>query len=322
MPMAATNCSESDTAMTSVSTLEVEHLTHYRYAAPVELAHHLGYLRPLDGPGQQLLDFAMDVSPAPMHMRHEDDWLGNRRSCFTVTTPHRELRVHVTSRVRITAAAAVDPQSTPPWEQVRQRLSYQAGAPFEPASEFVFASPFVPATLPALRAFAGPSFPPGRPLAQAAIDLMARIHTDFKYCSDATKIETPLTEVLSTREGVCQDFAHLMIGALRSLGLAARYVSGYLLTGPLKTPAQTGAETAPMVGADASHAWVAVWCPSVDGAPARWIELDPTNNMLPSVTHVRLGFGRDYGDVTPLRGVIRGGGEHQLAVHVKTNQLA
>ena len=132
-----------------------------------------------------------------------------------------------------------------------------------------------------------------------------------------TTIDTPLAEVLARRAGVCQDFAHLMIGALRSLGLAARYISGYLLT----ATHESGASGAPMLGADASHAWVGVWCPRADGAPARWLELDPTNNLLASSDHVRLALGRDFGDVTPLRGVIRGGGEHELEVRVRTRRL-
>jgi transglutaminase-like putative cysteine protease len=151
----------------------------------------------------------------------------------------------------------------------------------------------------------------------AAIDLMARIHDGFAYRSATTAVDTPLAEVLATRQGVCQDFAHLMIGALRSLGLAARYVSGYLLT---RSP-DDGAQAAPMLGADASHAWLAVWCPMADGTPAQWIELDPTNNVRPSTGHVRLAVGRDYGDVTPLRGVIRGGGVHRLAVQVRTRRI-
>jgi transglutaminase-like putative cysteine protease len=146
---------------------------------------------------------------------------------------------------------------------------------------------------------------------------MARIHAEFSYRSASTEIDTPLAEVLATREGVCQDFAHLMIGALRSMGLAARYISGYLMT---DSP-ELGADSAPMLGADASHAWVSVWCPMADGAPAQWLKLDPTNNVLPGIGHVRLAIGRDYSDVTPLRGVIRGGGEHQLDVRVRTRRI-
>ena len=305
----------SDAALTG-ALLEVEHTTHYRYAAPVDLAQHLAYLRPRDDATQQVQDFELRIEPAPLHQRGAPDRLGNPRHCFTLATPHRELQVRARSRVRVTGAAAFDAAATLPWEAVRERLRYVAGAPFEPASEFVFASPFVPA-LPALRELAAPSFKPGTPVAEAAIDLMARIHAGFAYRSASTDIDTPLAEVLATREGVCQDFAHLMIGALRGVGLAARYISGYFLT----NPPELGADSAPMLGTDASHAWVSVWCPMADGAPAQWLKLDPTNNVLPRTGHVRLAIGRDYGDVTPLRGVIRGGGEHRLEVRVRTQRL-
>jgi len=319
MPMAATACSGSS-GMTSTGTaaalLEVEHLTHYRYAAPVDLAQHLAHLRPLDDPTQAVVHFDMQVDPPPQQQRTERDRLRNHRTCFTLTQPHRELRVRSFSRVQVQAAPAPDVTASLPWERVRERLAYVAGAPYEPAAEFVFASPFVP-LLPALRDLAWPSFAPGTPVAAAAIDLMARIHAEFAYRSASTAIDTPLAEVLRTREGVCQDFAHLMIGALRSMGLAARYVSGYLLT----AAPDPGASAAPMLGADASHAWVGVWCPMADGSAARWLKLDPTNNLLPGTGHVRLAVGRDYGDVTPLRGVIRGGGEHRLEVQVQTRQV-
>jgi transglutaminase-like putative cysteine protease len=219
--------------------------------------------------------------------------------------------------VQVLAAPAFDANATQAWEAVRERLRYAAGAPYEPASEFVFASPFVP-TLPALRELAQAVLGAGRPVAVAAIDLMARIHAGFVYRSASTGVDTPLADVVAARAGVCQDFAHLMIGALRAVGLAARYVSGYLLTDALGG----GAQAAPLLGADASHAWVAVWCPMADGSPALWLELDPTNNLLPGTGHVRLAVGRDYGDVTPLRGVIRGGGKHQLGVRVRTQRLA
>jgi transglutaminase-like putative cysteine protease len=191
-----------------------------------------------------------------------------------------------------------------------------ARAPFRPAVAYVQPSPFVP-RLPELRAWARPHFPPGRPLAEAALALMAALHREFRYDSASTEVDTPLGTAFAQRRGVCQDFAHLLAGALRMLGLPARYVSGYLLTQP--PPGQ-----APLVGADASHAWVALWCPRGDGAgdgDGDWLELDPTNACVPARDHVRVAIGRDYGDVTPLRGVIRGGGTHQLAVRVTTRRV-
>jgi transglutaminase-like putative cysteine protease len=297
--------------------IRVEHVTHYRYAAPVELAHHLAYLRPLHSAQQQVEGFDLTVLPEPMHSAHDADRLGNPRTCFTVNRPHRELEVHTRCRVKVSAALPLDAGATLAWEAVRERLRYAAGRAFEPASEFVHASPFVP-LLAALRDWAASAFTPGRPVAEAGTLLTARVHADFAYRSASTDVDTPLAEVLARREGVCQDFAHLLIGALRSHGLAARYVSGYLLT----APPDDGAPGAPWLGADASHAWVALWCPPADDSAARWLELDPTNNVLPSTGHVRLAVGRDYGDVTPLRGVIRGGGEHQLEVRVRTERLA
>jgi transglutaminase-like putative cysteine protease len=310
------------TTTATAALLEVEHLTRYRYAAAVDLAYHLAYLRPRDDASQQVQGFEMQIDPAPMHQRSDLDRLGNPRSCFTVTAPHRELRVRAISRVRVVGAGDdFDAGATQAWEAVAERLRYVAGAAYLPANEFVFASPYVPA-LPALRELALPSFAPGRPVALAAIDLMARIHADFAYRSASTDIDTPLAEVLSAREGVCQDFAHVMIGALRSMGLAARYISGYLLTHVPTAGAQNAPLAAPMLGADASHAWVSVWCPMADGSPARWLKLDPTNNLLPGTSHVRLAIGRDYSDVAPLRGVIRGGGEHQLEVRVRTHRIS
>jgi transglutaminase-like putative cysteine protease len=180
-------------------------------------------------------------------------------------------------------------------------------------------SPYVPRLLE-LRDYALVSFTPGRPVVVAAIELMQRVHHDFAYDSGSTQVDTPLREVWQRQRGVCQDFAHLMIGALRMLGLPARYVSGYLLT-------QAPDGEAPLVGADASHAWMQLWCPHTSGVPgsgahAHWLDLDPTNNLVPAQAHVRLAVGRDFGDVTPLRGVIRGSGEHRLTVAVSTTRLA
>jgi transglutaminase-like putative cysteine protease len=303
-------------SMPASSLLEVVHVTVYRYEAPVEIAHHLAHLRPRHSDIQAVEGFEMQVLPEPMHRASSTDWLGNHRTCFSVNLPHQELEVRSRSRVRVALPPPLDADASTPWEDVRGQLRYAAGCAWAPANEFVHASSFVP-LLPALRDWAAPAFTPGRPLARVALELMARMHADFHYCSASTDIDTPLADALARREGVCQDFAHLMIGAFRSMGLAARYVSGYLLT----TPPDGGASDAPWLGADASHAWAEVWCPMANGSPARWLELDPTNNVVPATGHVRLAVGRDYGDVTPLRGVIRGGGEHQLEVRVRTQRL-
>lgn len=285
--------------------IEVEHETRYEYAAPVAQALHLAWLQPLHDERQRLLRHELLIDPAPPERIEQTDAFGNRRVFFGLTRPHRELSVRATSRVRLTPRPAAGRES-PAWEALRDRLRYAAGAAFDAAVEFVQPSPYVP-RLDALRDYAAASFPAGRAVAEGAVDLMHRIHADFVYESASTAVDTPLTVAFAQRRGVCQDFAHVMIGALRMLGLPARYVSGYLLT----SPAPGGPA---LVGADASHAWVQVGC----GGAGDWLDLDPTNAVIPDTGHVRLAVGRDYGDVTPLRGVIRGGGRHVLSVRVHT----
>lgn len=304
------------TASEPAALIDIDHVTHYEYASPVEMAHHLAYLRPRDDALQQLLAYDLSIEPTPAQHRVDEDVYGNRRVCFSLSTAHESLQVAAHSRVRLLPRGAdICAVRSLPWETVRERLAFHAGQAFEPAAEFSFPSPFIPLH-GELRAYAQESFLPDRPLAEAAIELMQRIHRDFTYDPASTEISTPVLEAFVQRQGVCQDFAHVMIGCLRSLGLAARYVSGYLLTQP--RPGETR-----LVGADASHAWLAVWCPlqaDEDGTelPAHWLELDPTNDCLADTRHVRLAHGRDYGDVTPLRGVIRGGGKHRLSVRVTT----
>ncbi|HLL12395.1 MAG TPA: transglutaminase family protein [Rubrivivax sp.] len=296
--------------------LEVTHETRYDYSAPVSLAHHLAHLRPLSDAYQQLLSFALEIDPAPSHSRDGHDRLGNAERHFSLALPHRKLRVRAASRVQLTPRFdRLQPESAPAWDAVAARLRYKAPgaaghAGLIPEVEFALPSPYVP-RLVAMRGFAHASFTPGRPLAAAAIELMQRIHGEFAYRARSTQIDTPLFDVWEKRRGVCQDFAHVMAGAMRMLGLPVRYVSGYLLT---TTPAGVA-----MQGAEASHAWVQAWCPGTVGVPADgWLDLDPTNGLVPDTGHVRLAVGRDFGDVTPLRGVIRGGGRHLMTVAVST----
>ncbi|MGC4075633.1 MAG: transglutaminase family protein [Rubrivivax sp.] len=291
--------------------LEVVHETRYDYAAPVTLAHHLAHLRPLDDAGQRLLAHELDIEPGPQQRRDDADAFGNQQSHFTLLRPHRALVVRATSRVRVAARfSALQAARSPAWDALAARLRYVARAPFEPAVEFALPSPYVPRLEP-LRAWAAPSCAPGRPVAELAIELMRRLHREFEYESRSTEVDTPLAQAFAQRRGVCQDFAHLLAGALRMHGVPARYVSGYLLTrGP--------EDGAAMVGADASHAWVQAWCPDTPGVAGGWLDLDPTNDLVPGSGHVRVAVGRDFGDVTPLRGVIRGGGQHTLAVGVTT----
>ncbi|NBD21843.1 transglutaminase family protein [Aquabacterium fontiphilum] len=299
-------------AASEVARLTVEHETCYEYAQPVDQAQHIACLRPLSDAGQTLLQFDMAVSPAPAQHSLRRDVHGNSRAYFALHAPHHELKVVARSVVAVRERyAGLDREAGPRCADVRERLVYRAQAPFVPASEFLFASPYAPVQSE-LKRYADVSLRPERPLVAAVLDLMHRIHADFEYAPASTDISTPVVEVLRQRKGVCQDFAHLMIACLRSWGLAARYVSGYLLTQP--PPGQ-----APLVGADASHAWVSVWVPGLAHQTAgEWLDLDPTNDCVPGRHHVRVAQGRDFGDVTPLRGVIRGGGRHTLLVRVTT----
>jgi len=290
--------------VTKAQPLRVVHETTYRYAPRVDIAYHLACLTPQSGHAQQVAGAELLVEPMPAQRRTAADAFGNLRTWFALFTPHDALRVRAESRVVVTPRFdALEPQASARWEQVCSALRYRVRAPFWPAADFLYASPFV-ALLDELRIYAQPSFPAGRRLMAGAIELMHRIHADFEYRPQSTSIGTPLAQVFAQRSGVCQDFAHVMLGCLRTLGLPAAYVSGYLLTEP--PPGQRR-----LLGADASHAWVSVWCPQLG-----WVDLDPTNDVVVGSTHVTLAVGRDFGDVTPLRGVIRGGAEHAMQVAV------
>lgn len=291
----------------------IVHETSYGYAARVELAHHLGYLQPLEDRYQSVRKFQLEIWPQPGRVKSAFDSFQNARFFFSLYAPHDHLRVRAESRVRlIERFTGLQPESGLPWEQVREAMRYAAGKPLVCESEFVFASPFVPMHAE-LRDYALASFTPQRSISLAAIDLMHRIHTDFKYESHSTQISTPVLEAFNSRRGVCQDFAHIMIGCMRVLGLPVRYVSGYLLTNP---PA--GQEA--LIGTDASHAWVSVYCPGIE-VNGGWLDLDPTNDLIPSSSHITLAIGRDFGDVSPLRGVIRGGSSHTLSVGVSVRRV-
>jgi transglutaminase-like putative cysteine protease len=257
-----------------------------------------------------VLSHTLAFDPRPEHCTESVDVFGNSRCFFGLQGAHDRLRVVADSVVAtVVPPAAVD---SLPWEISRERLRYHRGAEYDPAAEFLFPSPYVPRHED-FAAYARPSFAAGRPLLDAARDLMARIHADFEYVSQATDASTPALEALELRKGVCQDFAHVMLGCLRSLGLPGRYVSGYLLTEP--PPGQ-----ARLVGSDASHAWVSVYLPSEHG-PGAWTDLDPTNDRAPGDDYVTLAIGRDFADVSPIRGVIHGGAHHTLSVAVTVAPL-
>ncbi|HYA66230.1 MAG TPA: transglutaminase family protein, partial [Burkholderiaceae bacterium] len=292
--------------------LIVEHDTQYRYSTHVGFAQHLAHLTPRSQTGQEVSEFRLDIEPHPSSLYTGPDYFENLRTYFALTTAHESLRVRTHSRVRLQPRFGhLDISESPPWETVRASLQYVAGAPFAAASEFCFCSPRVPWD-PSLLEYALASFARERPLLEGAAHLMGRIHKDFRYDATSTDVGTPLLKAFAARTGVCQDFTHVMIGCLRALGLAASYVSGYLFTQPRFALSPAGAGEPVVVGADASHAWVSVFCPRFG-----WVEFDPTNNAIPGTGHVRLATGRDYSDVAPLRGVVQGGGEHRLHVAVR-----
>ena len=295
--------------------LQITHQTRYDYAPAVETAQHMAYLQPLSSRHQRLLRHSLDISPTPAQMTQNLDVFANPRCFFSLQTPHTVLDV-VAHSVVATWTRALPPSSLP-WEQVREQFRYRSSGQFDSATEFVFASPFVPRHAEFV-AYARPSFAPGLSVLAVANDLMERIHTDFVYESQSTQINTPALQALAQRKGVCQDFAHIMIACLRAMGIAARYVSGYLLTQPAPG-------TVKLRGSDASHAWVAVYAPDLPPGE-RWCDFDPTNNRAgwhsPGEDYVTLATGRDFADVSPLRGVIHGGASHTLMVGVTVEQVA
>jgi transglutaminase-like putative cysteine protease len=290
--------------------LEITHETHYAYHPQVETAQHVAHLRPPSLAYQQLLSHTLKITPTPSQLTQSLDVFGNTSSFFSLQAVHEHLSVVARSVVRTSQPAWA--QSEMAWEQVREHFRYQAGARFSPASEFIFPSPYVPRH-PDFATYARPSFGPGVPLLAAAQNLMERIYTDFTYSSESTEVNTPAVEALALRKGVCQDFAHIMVACWRAMGLPARYVSGYLLTHP--APGQPR-----LIGSDASHAWASVYVPDQSG-DLGWCDFDPTNNRMPGDDYVTLATGRDYSDVSPMRGVIHGGASHTLSVAVTVMPL-
>lgn len=282
---------------------DVRHTTTYDYQSTVNVSHHQLRLAPRRMNRQFRLEHDVRVEPCPAATSLHTDYFGNDVMFVTIEGAHRRLEVTSRNRVAVAPAFIPDATETPAWESVRGLCRTDRSVTVLEAGEFVFASPLVAAGT-AFVEYAGSSFAAGRPILDAVMDLTGRIFADFKFDATATTVSTPLEEVLAQRCGVCQDFAHLQIACLRSLGLPARYVSGYLET--LPPPGQSK-----LVGADASHAWVSFFCPGIG-----WIDVDPTNNLLPSMQHITLGWGRDYGDISPVRGVLTGGDEHFLSVGV------
>lgn len=281
----------------------VDHSTTYSYSEPVSLCHNEIHLSPRKTFRQTCLAHRLTIRPAPGKLEECLDYFGNPVHFFSIPDAHQEMSVTAESEVRIVTAQYIAPESTPSWEHVRDFTKAARDAEALDARQFVFDSPHLAASAK-LRAMAAESFAAGRPWLEAVLDLTARIHRTFIYDPMATSISTPLDTVLEIGRGVCQDFAHLQIGCLRSLGLPARYISGYLRNAPTADQPQ-------LQGAIASHAWLSAYCPDLG-----WVEFDPTNNLVPSLDHVTVAWGRDYSDVCPIKGVFVGGGHHSMTVSV------
>ena len=265
-------------------------------------------MRPRNHDLQNCLWHELSVSPVPTNRSERIDYFGNYASYFSLQESHRQLAITARSEVEISARAAVDVSHGSSWEQVRETLLHDSAPRIVSAREFSFDSPYASRS-PELARYALPSFEESKPLLQCVLDLTKRIHRDFEFLPGSTKIGTPVLEVLRNRKGVCQDFAHLQVGCLRSLGLAARYVSGYLVTTP--PPGQPR-----LTGADVSHAWVSVFAPE-----AGWVDFDPTNGLMPTDSHITLAWARDYDDVGPLRGILVGGRRQRLHVSVDVGPI-
>ncbi|MCX7421007.1 MAG: transglutaminase family protein [Planctomycetia bacterium] len=282
---------------------QITHITAYEYSASVSLCQNLAHLTPRTTDEQQCLQTSLSISPEPAVLSSRTDYFGNQLTFFAVQEPHRKLTVTANHLVEVTPRVPIDGSLTLSWEEVRDRLRASRSRDCLQAYQFAFPSRHVPFSNELIE-YARNSFVTGRPLFEAVLDLTARIHADFEYDPQATTISTPIHEVFQQRRGVCQDFSHLQISCLRSLGIPARYISGYLRTMP-----QAGKPR--LVGADATHAWVSVFCPDIG-----WLDVDPTNNLQPSDKHVVLAWGRDFDDVSPVKGVILGGDQHSIGVSV------
>lgn len=286
---------------------EIIHRTFYEYTVPVAISHHVARLEPRSTAAQTVDAFSLGITPAPALRKSRVDYFGNHLCFFSLQEAHREFEVVTRSRVAMHRPAPPALDASPPWEAVARMFQDPVSPDVVEPYQFVFDSPHVRASMP-LAEFALKSFPKGAPLLVGVQDLMRRIFTEFKYDPEATTVATPIERVMETHRGVCQDFAHLAIACLCSLGLPARYVSGYL-----RTHAPPGKEK--LLGADASHAWFSAYCPDLG-----WVDFDPTNNVLPGDEHITLAYGRDFGDVSPLSGILTGGGEHEVKVSVDVGE--
>lgn len=282
---------------------EINHKTLYRYSQPVVQSQHVVHMTPRDVPWQSVRHHSLLVEPAPSLRQRTQDAFGNTQVVLTIEAPHREFVVHARSGIETRRPPDFDAAASTAWDRLDRAL-YRPGEDLPiGVIQFRCTSRHTASSLE-IAAFAKQSFPPDRPILEGAIDLTHRIFREFKFDPTATDVSTPISQVFRSRRGVCQDFAHLTLAALRALRVPARYVSGYILTRP--PPGQVKLQ-----GADASHAWISVWAPETG-----WVDLDPTNGMIVSDEHITVAFGRDYDDVSPISGVLLGGGRHTVSVGI------
>lgn len=286
---------------------QITHQTKYEYSTSVTMCQNLAHLTPRETAQQHCRQTALLIHPQPAVQSSRLDYFGNQLTFFAVQESHRTLNISATHEIDVFPRAVIDPQQTLAWDAARDRLRTSRDAASLDAYQFTFASRHVPFSRE-LADYARPLFANGRPLIEAVLELTEKIHREFQYDPASTTIATPIEEVFAQRRGVCQDFSHLQIACLRSLGIAARYVSGYLRTTPVPGKPR-------LIGADATHAWVSVYGPDVG-----WVDFDPTNNVQPYDKHLVLGWGRDFDDVSPLKGVILGGEQHSVHVSVDVRE--
>lgn len=286
----------------------VRHKTVYGYSVPVTLSHHLARLKPRETPYQRVVRSDVVMTPEPSFQRDVADAFGNTATFLIDETPHREMTITSDFTAEIAPPVYPAPESTPAWEETRALLASPTTIELARAAQMTAPSLFVPPS-PEAKEYAARSFTPNRPVLAAAEEIMHRIYADFTYDPSATSIATPIWETLKMKRGVCQDFAHVAIACLRSFGVAARYVSGYIRTRRSAQAERTG--EIEMIGGDASHAWFSVFVPSFG-----WVDLDPTNNIYLHHEHLTVGWGRDFDDMSPVKGVMTGGGLHTISVDV------
>jgi len=282
--------------------MRVSHSTRYVYGEPVSISFHQALLTPRPTPWQRIERNSLKIKPTAQSMSSRQDYYGNQVTLFTVGELHSQLDVEALTILKLLERPAPATGKSPGWTDVVSQIRRGRTAADLAAYEYCFESPHVP-TSPELTAYASESFTPNRPVLEAALDLTHRIHKEFRYDATVTTVTTPVSEVFAKKHGVCQDFAHFMLGCLRSVGVPARYISGYLIP------------NAGVVGAQASHAWVSVYSP-----PDGWVDFDPTNDVMPANGHITLAWGRDYADISPLRGIVLGGSKHMVSVAVSITQ--